>query len=71
MELTLPIHLRRSFNAYLIRHNTIERFLKMKVKYVTWPGLLGAPFAGVSQIVAGDIVGASARMLRPSLVPLD
>lgn len=30
---------------------------KMKVKYVKWLGLLGALFAGASQIIAGDIVG--------------
>lgn len=29
----------------------------MKVKYVKWLGLLGALFAGASQIIAGDVVG--------------
>lgn len=28
----------------------------MKVKYIKWFGLLGALFAGISQILAGDVV---------------
>lgn len=31
----------------------------MKVKVIKWAGLLGALFAGVSQIVAGDVVAGS------------
>lgn len=41
---------------YLIHHN-IMKDLEMKVKYVKWFGLLGALFSGVSQIIAGDVVG--------------
>lgn len=31
----------------------------MKVKYIKWLGLLGALFAGASQIAAGDVVNGS------------